>query len=41
MKRHSVSFVVWLMVLAGIILLAGRLFAPQTRAGKDGEHSRR
>ena len=41
MKRHSASFVVWLMVFGGDDLAGGRLFAPQTGAGEDGEHSRR
>jgi nitrite reductase (cytochrome c-552) len=43
MKRHSASFVVWLMCLAGIILLAGACSPPPTEPVKtvtipDGEY---
>ena len=36
MKRHSVSFVVWLLVLAGIILLAGACSPPKPEPVKTG-----
>jgi len=36
MKRHSASFVVWLMVLAGIILLAGACSPPKPEPVKTG-----
>ena len=43
MKRHSASFVVWLMCLAGIILLAGACSPPKPEPVKtvsipDGEY---
>ena len=36
MKRHSASFVVWLMCLAGIILLAGACSPPKPEPVKTG-----
>ena len=39
MKRHRASFVVWLMCLAGIILLAGACSPPKPEPVKTGDHS--